>query len=104
MIHRTRLITSRPRGGATTTTPPQITIQPLSQTVTAGSSVTFSASATGTEPLSYQWKKNGQDIPTATGASFTISAAASSDEADYTVVVSNAAGSATSEKAHLTVV
>ena len=42
---------------------PLITTQPLSQTVTVGQTATFSVAATGTQPLSYQWQKNGTDIP-----------------------------------------
>src|SRR5262249_24340492 len=42
--------------------PPEITTQPVSQPVTAGSNVTFSVAASGPPPLAYQWKKNGTDI------------------------------------------
>ena len=59
--------------------------------------------ATGDAPLSYQWKKNGTDITGATSATYTIATAASADAATYTVVVTNAAGSATSNAATLTV-
>src|SRR6266446_5072713 len=38
---------------------PSITAQPASQTVTAGQTATFSVTASGTAPLTYQWKKNG---------------------------------------------
>src|SRR5687767_14848364 len=40
-------------------TPPTITSQPQSQTVNEGATVTFSVTATGTQPLSYRWRKNG---------------------------------------------
>ena len=87
-------------GGATA---PTITTQPASQTVTAGSSVTFSVVASGTAPLSYQWKFNGANISGATSSSFTIASAQSANAGSYTVTVSNSAGSVTSAAATLTV-
>jgi len=82
---------------------PSITTQPQSQTVTVGQSVTFSMTATGAAPLSYQWKKNGNNISGATVSSFTISTAAVTDSGSYTVVVTNGTGIATSNPAMLTV-
>ena len=82
---------------------PSITTQPKSQTVNEGSSVTFSVTATGTAPLSYQWKKNGSNISGATKSSYTISSTKTSDAGSYTVTVSNSAGSVTSSAATLTV-
>src|SRR5207249_8024356 len=49
-------------------TAPTITTQPVNQTVTAGQSATFTVVAYGTAPLSYQWQKNGANIPGATSA------------------------------------
>jgi hypothetical protein len=83
---------------------PTITTQPTSQTVTAGQTATFTVSATGTAPLSYQWRKNGTAISGATSSSYTTPATTSSDNgAQFTVVVSNSAGSITSNPATLTV-
>jgi myo-inositol-hexaphosphate 3-phosphohydrolase len=83
---------------------PQITSQPSSVTVTAPASATFSVAATGTAPLSYQWRQNGVAISGATGASYTLDASAATDNgAQFDVVVSNAAGTATSLSATLTV-
>src|SRR5207253_8151300 len=45
---------------------PTITTQPVNQTVTAGQTATFAVVASGTAPLSYQWKKNGASIAGAT--------------------------------------
>src|SRR4029077_12241783 len=74
------------------------------QTVTAGQTATFSVTATGTAPLTYQWSKNGAAISGATSSSYTSPATASSDNgAQFSVVVSNSAGSATSGAATLTV-
>lgn len=85
------------------TVAPSITTQPASQTVTAGQSVTFSVVAAGTAPLSYQWQQNGVAISGATSSSYTISSAQSANAGSYTAVVSNSAGSATSNAATLTV-
>src|SRR5438132_3594824 len=83
---------------------PAITTQPASQTVTAGQRATFTVTATGTAPLSYQWQKNGTTIGGATAASYTTPATTAADNGDqFTVVVSNAAGSVTSRAAALTV-
>jgi uncharacterized repeat protein (TIGR02543 family) len=88
---------------------PTITTHPISQTITEGQSVTFTVVATGDEPLSYQWKKDGDNltdggrISGATTATLTISNAQASDAGSYTVVVTNAAGSVTSDAATLTV-
>jgi hypothetical protein len=84
-------------------TAPSITAQPDDATKTVGESVTFSVTATGTAPLSYQWRKGGVDISGATGISYTISPVALSDAGSYDVVVSNSCGSATSSAATLTV-
>ena len=82
---------------------PSITTQPKSQTVDEGDSVTFSVTASGTTPLSYQWKKDGSNISGATSSAYTINSAKTSDAGNYTVTVSNSAGSVTSSAATLTV-
>jgi glucose/arabinose dehydrogenase len=83
---------------------PSITTHPASQTVPAGGSVTFSVSASGTTPLSYQWQRNGANLSGATASSYTIAAVSAADSgATFRAVVSNAFGSATSNAATLTV-
>jgi Pectate lyase superfamily protein/Abnormal spindle-like microcephaly-assoc'd, ASPM-SPD-2-Hydin/Purple acid Phosphatase, N-terminal domain/Immunoglobulin domain len=83
---------------------PSITTQPASQTVTAGQTASFSVVATGTAPLNYQWQKNSVAITGATSSSYTTPVTTSSDNgAQFTVVVSNTVGSATSSAAILTV-
>jgi len=82
---------------------PTILMQPQSASVNPGESVTFSADATGTPVPTFQWRKGGVAIEGATGASYTIAAAAAGDAGDYDVVVTNSAGSATSNVAVLTV-
>jgi hypothetical protein len=83
---------------------PTITTQPSNQTVTAGQTATFSVAASGTAPLSYQWNKNGAPMSGATSSSYTTPTTTTSDNgALFTVVVSNAIGSVTSNAATLTV-
>jgi len=78
--------------------------QPVSQTVTVGQTATFSVSANGTGPLTYQWFKNGVAITGATSSTYTTPATALNDSgAVFTVTVSNLAGSMTSTPATLTV-
>ncbi len=83
---------------------PVITMQPDPLTLPEGATATFSVLATGTAPLAYQWQKNGTPIAGATAASYSTAALTTADNgASYGVVVSNAAGSATSHPALLTV-
>jgi hypothetical protein len=83
---------------------PTITTQPASVSVAAGQPATFSVVATGTAPLSYQWKRDGADIAGANAANFTIATTTAGDSgAQFTVVVINPAGNVTSSAATLTV-
>ncbi len=84
--------------------PPSVTTQPASLTVTAGQTATFTVAATGTAPLSYQWQTNATNIPGATSSSYTTPATSSSDNgSQFAAIVSNSAGSVTSNAATLTV-
>jgi len=77
---------------------------PASQAVALGQTATFSAAASGTDPLTYQWQKNGTAISGAAASSYTTPPATISDSgAKFRVLVSNSAGSATSNEAVLTV-
>jgi hypothetical protein len=88
----------------TVNVPPAITVQPENQTVLAPATATFSVTATGTAPLSYQWKRNGADIPGATSATYTTPATSGADHgAVFSVTVSNVAGNLASANATLTV-
>lgn len=84
--------------------PPLITVGPSSLTVGAGSNATFTITATGTAPLSYQWQKNGSNLAGKTTATLTLNAVSQSDAANYRAVVTNAAGISQSTIATLTVV
>ena len=97
-------VTSRGAKLTVSGTAPKITTQPADQTVAAGKTATFAVVATGTPPLTYQWRKNGAAVGGATSASFTTGSLTSADSgATYSVVVSNAAGTATSRGAKLIV-
>jgi invasion protein IalB len=83
---------------------PTITVQPADQSINTGQTATYSVTATGTAPLSYQWQKNGTAIAGATAASYTTPAETPADSgATFAVVVSNSAGSVASRAAHLAV-
>ncbi|MGI2298103.1 S-layer homology domain-containing protein [Paenibacillus sp. GXUN7292] len=82
---------------------PSFLTQPQSSTVKAGEAAVFTVTASGTEPLSYQWKKNGADILGANSAELRINNVGASDAGAYSVAISNVAGSATSDEAILTV-
>ena len=83
---------------------PEIAMDPQSESVSAGSPASFWVAATGTAPLSYQWRKDGTNIVGATGATNAIATAQSAAAGSYSVVVTNVAGSTTSAVATLTVV
>ena len=85
-------------------TSPAIVTPPANQTVTVGQVATFSVVASGTAPLSYQWKKAGTNITGATSVSFATSTTTISDNGStFSVTVSNTAGNVTSSAATLTV-
>ena len=84
--------------------PPSITTQPANLTVTAPTEARFSVVATGDAPLSYQWRRNGVDISGATSAATRSTRRPVADSgAQFDVVVSNGAGTVTSDVATLTV-
>ena len=83
--------------------PPAIATPPQSLTKAAGQTATFIVSATGTGPLSYQWRYNGSALPGATGSTLTLNSVQPTNAGNYSVVVTNSAGSVTSAVATLTV-
>jgi hypothetical protein len=80
-----------------------INTAPTSQTVCAGSPVSFAVSATGAGTLTYQWRKNSTNITGATAATYTISAAVVADAGNYDVIVTSNCGSTTTTPVSLTV-
>lgn len=83
--------------------PPSITTQPTTQSVNLNGSVTFTVSAGGTPPLTYQWFFDGNPIAKATSPSLTLSDIQNSNTGTYTVVVANGVNVETSDSATLTV-
>jgi uncharacterized delta-60 repeat protein len=75
---------------------PTITAQPVGQTLLVSSNFTLTVTATGTAPLAYQWRKDGDNLSGANGTSYAVTVAQTNDTGTYTVVVTNVAGSRTS--------
>jgi uncharacterized delta-60 repeat protein len=71
---------------------PMIASQPVGVTNNVGTSVTFSATASGTTPLGYQWSFNGVSMPGATNAALILPNIQFSDAGTYSVLVSNSSG------------
>jgi uncharacterized repeat protein (TIGR03803 family) len=84
--------------------PPVITAQPANLLVLAGTNVAFGVSVTGTAPFGYQWQFNGTNLLNATNAIYSIASVGTNNAGTYAVAITNAAGSATSSNAALTVV
>lgn len=82
---------------------PSITSQPANQTNVAGTTATFSVSAGGGTPLSYQWQFNSANIAGASATRLTLNNVQSGNGGNYRVVVTNSTGSATSGVAVLSV-
>jgi hypothetical protein len=94
-----------PETNATTIgVPPAITSQPPDRTVSQGADVTFSVIATGTPPLSYQWRLYETNLPGATGSDYSLTNVQPADAGPYSVQVTNSGGTTTSSNAQLTVV
>jgi subtilisin family serine protease len=87
---------------ATATNAPQITLHPTDQEVNAGGTVQFSAAATP-NGVSYQWRRDGSNIPGANGTSLTLSNVSIAAGAVYSIVAMNSHGSASSRGARLTI-
>src|SRR5439155_18351892 len=80
-----------------------LTVQPQSQTVLAGTNTLFTVTATGLAPVSYQWQFNSGNIGGANATNLSLSNVQSANAGSYRVVVSNRLGSVTSAVAVLTV-
>jgi polyhydroxybutyrate depolymerase len=86
---------------------PIITTQPQSRTNVLGTTASFTVTATGSEPLAYQWQKlltEWSDLPDFTNASLVLTNVQTIDAADYRVAVTNVYGASTSTPAHLYVI
>jgi alpha-tubulin suppressor-like RCC1 family protein len=82
-------------------TAPVITTHPTHQAVAPGGAVTLSVVATGTAPLTYQWKLNGTAIAGATQASYAVANTQLAQAGRYQVVVTNAGGTVHSAPAEV---
>ncbi len=83
---------------------PSITVHPSNATVNSGTQATFSVTASGSQPLQYQWQHNGANIQGATGSTYTTPPVGGSDNGGlFRCIVSNAFGTVTSNSAVLTV-
>lgn len=88
----------------TVRTPPRITAQPQAVSTFTGQTASYSVTATGTDPLQYQWQRNGSAIAGATASSYTTPVLALADSgSNFSVAISNVAGQAQSSVAALTV-
>lgn len=85
-------------------TAPFFTSQPTSQTNSAGNSVTFNASVSGTPPISYLWYFNNTPIPFSTGPYVTLNNIQDANIGNYQLIVSNAGGLASSSNVYLMVI
>src|SRR5690349_6190876 len=83
--------------------PPQIIDPPLTQFSWASRSVTFQVSHTNTTAMSYQWRRNDQDIANATNKTLRFPSVVLTNQGEYRVVLSNSSGVVTSAVARLTV-
>jgi uncharacterized protein affecting Mg2+/Co2+ transport len=83
-------------------TPPVIVVQPISIESPVGAPNTFCAVATGTRPLTYQWRLNGINIPGATDRCYTIPDAEVQQGGTYTLLVANRFGAVASATVTLT--
>jgi uncharacterized repeat protein (TIGR01451 family) len=87
-----KLANNRATDTDTLLTMPQITSQPVSETVASGQTATFSVRVTGALPLGYEWRRNGVTITDATFSSYTTPALSQADDgAIFSVITSNVA-------------
>ena len=84
--------------------PPRISRQPVNQTNLAGTTASFSVSATGTAPLSYQWWKGNTPLPQQKSSSLTLLKVSDLDAGSYSVVITNLAGRVNSAPATLSII
>ncbi len=82
---------------------PIITLQPTNQFVPAGSAVSLVAAASGSAPITWQWRRNGAPIAGATHSTLVIPSAQPANSGTYYATVVNALGSAQSQSATLLV-
>jgi len=92
LVAQTFTVTVLPTGASR----PLLASQLTNTVVVTGKTTTFSVAATGTAPLTYQWKFNGANLALATNAALTLSNITTNQAGTYSVAVSNIAGSTNS--------
>src|SRR5207253_9699350 len=85
-------------GGKCLPSAPVIVTQPANQIVAAGRVASFSVTAAGTQPFSYQWFKEGTSLPAQTNSALSLVNVQTPDAANYSVLVANSGGSVRSSK------
>jgi outer membrane protein assembly factor BamB len=83
--------------------PPKITQQPVPHVGAVGANASFSVTATSSVPVTYQWRFNGTNLPGATATNLVVNNIQPASAGNYSVLVANQAGTATSVAAPLTV-
>jgi len=83
---------------------PALAVEPRSQVASIGQDVLLSASAWGTDPIFYQWQRDGMDLPGENGAALSLVSVNGIQRAAYRVLASNKVGMAVSSNAVLSVV
>ncbi|HYE32878.1 MAG TPA: immunoglobulin domain-containing protein, partial [Methylomirabilota bacterium] len=83
--------------------PPVITKQPSGGAIIEGGSVNLTVEASGSQPLAYQWRFKGVNIPGANSATLTLNNVQPTSAGDYSVVVGNVVRSVVSDTVQLTV-
>ncbi|MFM2082123.1 MAG: hypothetical protein RL380_814 [Verrucomicrobiota bacterium] len=82
---------------------PAVTTQPVSASVNVGDSANFFVAASGTSPLDFQWRFNGTNLVGANATNYSLANLQLTNAGNYTVVITNLAGSVTSSVAVLSV-
>jgi hypothetical protein len=82
---------------------PFITLNPFSRTVAAGEAFKLTTFAVGQPSLSYQWQRNGDDLPAETNASLLVAAATLADAGAYRCIITNTLGAVASAVATITI-
>lgn len=104
IINAGGIVTSVPARLATgTATPPVVTASPSGAVVNSGSTIALTVSASGNPPPTFQWYRNNVAIPGATSDTLLISSVTAAQGGNYTVTITNSAGTTTSTAARLEV-
>jgi alpha-tubulin suppressor-like RCC1 family protein len=82
---------------------PYFTVNPVGATLAAGSSRTFTGLANGSQPIGYQWQRNGTNLPGATATSLALTSLTIADSGAYGLRASNIGGASTSAVVQLTI-